>query len=214
MRSLVVCVCVCVFVVVCMFSVVYVRMFTVVDVFTVVYVHVYRLFNKSCLKTSWELAWFYSVWWPRCDQGESTEVWPRGKDWSATWGREQRCDQGERTVGARRLWSGAVICGLRQQIALVPACLVLKHASLDQLLPSSQHPSVGQHAASFIISTLGSHRGLGLSLWVCMREREREREWMNEWTLFYEGCQEDSRSFYIQPSPMRETTMNKGYNEL
>ena len=53
--------CVCVFVVVCMFSVVYVRMFTVVDVFTVVYVHVYRLFNKSCLKTSWELAWFYSV---------------------------------------------------------------------------------------------------------------------------------------------------------
>ena len=154
-------------------------MFTVVDVFTVVYVHVYRLFNKSCLKTSWELAWFYSVWWPRCDQGESTEVWPRGKDWSATWGREQRCDQGERTVGARRLWSGAVICGLRQQIALVPACLVLKHASLDQLLPSSQHPSVGQHAASFIISTLGSHRGLGLSLWVCMRERERER--MNEW---------------------------------
>ena len=36
----------------------------------------------------------------------------------------------------------------------------------------------------------------------------RETEWMNEWTLFYEGSGEDSRSFYIQPLPMRETTIN------
>lgn len=109
--------------------------------------------KKSWLKTSWELAWFYSVWCPRCDQGESTEVWPRGEYWGvtkgrglecnmghikgATKGRRLWCGQGERTVGARRLWSGAVICGLWQQIALVPACLVLRHASLDQLLPPS-----------------------------------------------------------------------------
>ena len=36
-------------------------------------------------------------------------------------------------------------------------------------------------------------------------EREREREREREYTLFYEGSGEDSRSFYIQPSPMRET---------
>ena len=46
-------------------------------------------------------------------------------------------------------------------------------------------------------------------------EREREREWMNEWMiqwmnklLFYEGSGEGLRSFYIQRSPMRETTIN------
>ena len=38
---------------------------------------------------------------------------------------------------------------------------------------------------------------------------------MNELTLFYEGSGElDSRYFYIQPSPMREITINYGYNEL
>ena len=42
------------------------------------------------------------------------------------------------------------------------------------------------------------------------REREKERE-ENEWKNklnFYEGSGEDSRSFYIQPSPMMETTIN------
>jgi len=37
---------------------------------------------------------------------------------------------------------------------------------------------------------------------------------MNKITLFYRGSGENSRSFYIQPSPMRETTINYGYNEL
>ena len=126
------------FIVVCMFTVVCVQMFTVVDVFTVVYLHVHRFVcmmklasgerkgdnlqkllllrcvgkhkkkSKSWLKTSWELAWFYSLWWPRCDQGESTEVWPRWEHWGVTIGRalrncgvtkgrELRCVQGERT---------------------------------------------------------------------------------------------------------------------
>ena len=31
---------------------------------------------------------------------------------------------------------------------------------------------------------------------------------MNKYTLFYEGIGEDSRSFYIQASPMRETIIN------
>ena len=33
-------------------------------------------------------------------------------------------------------------------------------------------------------------------------------EWMNEKNVFYKGSGEESRSFYIQPSPMRETTIN------
>ena len=31
---------------------------------------------------------------------------------------------------------------------------------------------------------------------------------MNEWTLFYEGSGKDEFFFYIQPSPMREVTIN------
>ena len=40
----------------------------------------------------------------------------------------------------------------------------------------------------------------GVCVCVCSR-------WMNK-TLFSEGSGEDSRSFYIQPLPMRETTIN------
>ena len=36
-----------------------------------------------------------------------------------------------------------------------------------------------------------------------------QREWMNEWTLFYEGSGEDSRSFNIQSSPMIANEMQK-----
>ena len=36
-------------------------------------------------------------------------------------------------------------------------------------------------------------------------DRLRQRQRMDEQTLFYEGSEEDSRSFYIQPSPIRET---------
>ena len=39
-------------------------------------------------------------------------------------------------------------------------------------------------------------------------ERERENHSINQSTSFYEGSGEDSRSFYIQPLPMRETTIS------
>ena len=49
-------------------------------------------------------------------------------------------------------------------------------------------------------------------------------QWMTEWkrtrkkTLFYEGSGEYSRTFYIQPSPVSETTINRmdtlSYNKL
>ena len=40
------------------------------------------------------------------------------------------------------------------------------------------------------------------------RVRERAGGRINFFSFFYEGSGEDSRSFYIQPSPMRETTIN------
>ena len=40
------------------------------------------------------------------------------------------------------------------------------------------------------------------------RERERENHSINQSTSFYEGSGEDSRSLYIQPLPMRETTIS------